>query len=227
MQSYQWGIHLLTFHLFPVLLQQLFLSRPSCIPPIICLLMSSATTFPSAFHISVYYHLSGFLVISPKSWLLLPMMNQPLHTLSLFIWHSYLQSAKALNFFGSMLISIIPSISNWIWDAFCRLVFLSSTSIFVFGIVRSSRRTDSIKRPITYFYSLLQLFTLPRIQKVKCWNCLNKSLIYMCQKNKVVQQGITPVYYLTSKKRNRITSEKRLHWMSEQIRNWKDDKGKI
>lgn len=178
-------------------------------------------------YFSILNHLSGFLVISPKSWLLLPMMNQPLHTLSLFIWHSYLQSAKALNFFGSMLISIIPSISNWIWDAFCRLVFLSSTSIFVFGIVRSSRRTDSIKRPITYFYSLLQLFTLPRIQKVKCWNCLNKSLIYMCQKNKVVQQGITPVYYLTSKKRNRITSEKRLHWMSEQIRNWKDDKGKI
>lgn len=95
-------------------------------------------------YFSTLNHLSGFLVISPISWLLLPMMSQTLHTLSLYIWHSYLQSAKAWNLFGSMLISIIPSISNWIWDAFCRLVFLSSTSIFVFGIVVSSRRTDSI-----------------------------------------------------------------------------------
>lgn len=89
-------------------------------------------------------HLSGFLVISPISWLLFPMMHQPLHTLSLCIWHSYLQPAKTLDLFSSMLISIMPSISNWIWDAFCRLVFLSSTSIFVFGIAIPSRRTDSI-----------------------------------------------------------------------------------
>lgn len=102
--------------------------------------------FPKCFsYFSTLNHIFGFLVISPVSWfIILPMVNQPLHTLSLCIWHSYLQSSKALIFFSSMQISIIPKISNWIWDAFCRLVFLSSTSIFVFGIVISSRRTDSI-----------------------------------------------------------------------------------
>jgi len=98
--------------------------------------------FSTLNHLS--YISAGMLVISPTSWLLLSVRNQPLHTLSLCIWHSDTQSVKAWNLFSSMLISIIPSISNWIWDAFCRLVFLSPASIFMFGIGRSNRRTDSI-----------------------------------------------------------------------------------
>lgn len=38
---------------------------------------------------------------------------------------------------------------------------------------------------------------------------------------------MTPVHSLTSRKENGMASEKRLQWMSEQIKNWKDDKRKI
>lgn len=109
-----------------------------------CLLQPSPQGI-CTFHYVKLSHVSvGILVTSPTSWLLLPTRNQPLHTLSLCIWHSDLQFVKAWNLFSSMLISITLSISNWIWDAFCRLVFLSPPSVFMFGIGRSSRRTDNI-----------------------------------------------------------------------------------
>lgn len=121
--------------------------------------------------VSSLNHLSyisvDILVTSPISWLLFPMRNQPLQTSLLWIWNSDFQCVKAWNLFISLLIYLIPNISNWICDTSCRLFFLYPASIFVFGIGRSSRKTDSMQRPVIYFHNLLHLFTLSRIHTTR------------------------------------------------------------